>query len=442
MNKRVTINEACVAYLFFRVYIRLMMNADMATVTVSMILNAAANDFFFKNESSYDNCTTDGPYAISSTPIQEVSTLPGGHIRPTINRQVIETSRLAISEVDVKMFSYLTRTFINPFICAFGFVSNSLGIVILKKQARQQKLSILWYLFSLTLADIMFLGLGIVDSIPRIGRVIGIFDADRSKYLIAHFRTVQSFFDQLSLHSPRYIVIVMSIERLISVLNPLHVKDTWFAKYPIKFVIACVTFNFLLALPMLILPTVITVQKGDITEYIFTFKYYDEFMSQWLIVMATFHSFVPMLILVPINIAIPLQLYRASKRSCALNNNISKQQKKVTITVMAITTLYIFLSIPFLVSKVLQYVDPDFNMQGQHRLYFWFIADLGRCLSYLNGANDFIVYFIASNNYRMVFKAVFCKSCGGKAKLRRSYQSSTRCYSSQDTLRSNVSSNF
>ena len=158
--------------------------------------------------------------------------------------------------------------------------------------------------------------------------------------------------------------------------------------------------------------------------------------------MATFHSFVPTLFLVPVSVAIPLQLYRASKLNLTLNNNISKQQKKVTITVMAITTLYIFLSIPFVVSKILQNVDPDFNMQGRYRLYFWFIADLGRCLGYLNAANDFLVYFIVSNYYRMVFKAMYCQSCGGKAVIRRRYQSSTLCYSSKETLRSNVSNNF
>ena len=341
---------------------------------------------------------------------------------PIVDASKKDSISLAISEADVKLFSYVTRTILNPIICLVGFVSNSLGVGVLKTQARQQKLSIFWYLFALTIADIMFLGQGIIDSIPRIGHVFGTFDTDLSKYLMAHFRTGLAFFDLTFLHSARYIVVVMSFERLISVMNPLHVKSTWFAKYPMRIVIGCVIFNALIALPMLIFATVLTRQKGDSTEYIFTFKHYDEFMSHWWIVEATFHSFVPMLFLVPINIAIPIKLYRASKFVSALNRNISTQQKKVTITVMTITILYIFLTIPFLVMKILQYVDPDFNMQGRYRLYFWFIADLGRCLGYLNAANDFLVYFLVSNNYRSVFKTMYCRPCGGKPETERLYR--------------------
>ena len=238
------------------------MHVETATFTALMLMNATIEHVSFINESTNDYVTTDGLSGHAMASLHEEASSGVGTFTPTTESHMNETTQLAINEADVKRFSYLTRTFINPVICAFGFVSNSLGVGVLKTQARQQKLSIFWYLFAITIADIVFLGLGIVDCIPRLGHVIGIVDADRSKYLTAHFRTVQSFFDQTSLHSARYIVVVMSIERLISVMNPLHVKDMCFAKYPIKIVIACVIFNALLALPLLIFPTVITVQKG------------------------------------------------------------------------------------------------------------------------------------------------------------------------------------
>ena len=365
--------------------------------------------------------TTETSHTMSSATTDNVST----PFNETIKKD--SPSPLAISEADVKQFSYVTRTIMTPIICLFGFVSNSLGVGVLKTQARQQQLSIFWYLFALTITDIMFLGQGLIDSIPRLGYVLGVFNADRSKYLMAHFRTGLAFFDMTFLHSARYIVTVMSFERLISIMSPLHVKNTWFAKYPMRIVIGCVIFNALIALPMLIFATVLTRQNGNTTEYIFTFKHYDEFMSRWWIVEAAFHNFAPMLFLVPINIAIPIKLYRASKFVSALNRNISSQQRKVTITVMAITILYILLTIPLLVLKILQYVDPDFNMQGRYRLYFWFIVDLGRFLGYLNAANDFLVYFVVSNNYRSVFKAIYCQSCGGQPAIQTLYhKKSTR----------------
>ena len=410
----------------------------MGSFIAVLLSSPTIEGLYFANESTHGYNTTEGISAPSMVSVYEDSTTTTNNSSLPADI-LMETETLVISETDVKMFSYLTRSFINPIICIFGFVSNSLGVGVLKTQARQQKLSILWYLFALTIADITFLGLGIVDCIPRLGYAIGVFSADRSKYLMAHFRTVQSFFDQTSLHSARYIVVVMSIERLISVVDPLHVKDTWFAKHPIKIALGCVIFNAILSLPMMIFPTVITVEKGNTTDYMFTFKHYDKFMSKWLLVMATFHSFVPMVMLIPINLAIPLQLYRAFKSSAALNTGISKQQSKVTMTVMAITCLYIFLSIPFVVSKILQYVNPEFSMQGRNRIYFWFIADLGRCLGYINGANDFLVYFLASNQYRAVFKAMYCHSCSRNSNTQKRYLTSSRSNCSEETLRSRIS---
>ena len=395
----------------------------------AIILSISTLDYTsFMNESASGYETTESlseDTSLSSHPA--VSSSAAGNLSNAIDNALKrDTPQLAMSEDDVKMFSFIVQTFVNPILCVIGFASNSLGVGVLKKQARQQKLSVLWYIFALTIADIMYLGQGIINSIPRLAHAVGVFDANLSKYLMAHFRTGLAFCDLTFLHSARYIVIVMSFERLISVMKPLHVKDTWVAKFPLRTIIACIIFNALIALPMLLFATVITRQNGNTTEYIFMFKHFDEFMSHWWIVEVTFHSFIPMLFLVPINIAIPVQLYRASKLSIALSKDISHKQKKVTITVLAITILYIFLNIPFLVIKIIQYVNPDFNMQGRYRLYFWFFADLGRCLAYFNAANDFLVYFIVSNNYRAVFKAMYCKSCGGKPAIPRKYLTPAR----------------
>ena len=47
-------------------------------------------------------------------------------------------------------------------------------------------------------------------------------------------------------------------------------------------------------------------------------------------------------------------------------------------------------------------------MNGKYRLVFWFVVDLGKCLAYVNAANDFIVFYLVSNNYRWVFKEMYC----------------------------------
>lgn len=346
------------------------------------------------------------------------------------------SEELFIAEADVKRFSFVSRSFVNPIVCLLGFIGNSLGAGVLWRQAKQQKLSIFWYLCALTITDNVFLGLGVIDGIAR---VVQAFDMALAKYLIAHFRLGLAYLDNTSLHSARFIVVVMSCERLVSVAKPLHVKDTWFAKYPIRLILACILFNVLFGLPIIINSTVVTKHVGNRTEYIFTFKNYDKFMAHFWVVEATVHSFLPTTLLIFINLAIPLQLYRSAKHlRSTLKKDASSQQGKVTATVMTITIMYVFLSVPLIVVKILQYVNPDFNTSGKYRLYFWFMADMGRCLGYFNAANDFPIYFLVSNNYRAVFKAMYCKRFTHKSKMHRG-STIVKTTGSRDTMTMSIS---
>lgn len=327
---------------------------------------------------------------------------------PVTLSPIEDSFALGISESGIKMFSYIARTFLGPIVSIVGFAGNSLGVGVLWRQAKQQKLSIFWYLCALTMVDCIYLGLGVIDGIAF---VVQAFDQELSKYLVAHFRLGLAYCDINCIHNARYIVLVMSCERLISVINPFHVKDTWFAKYPGRITFTCIFFNAIFYLPVVINSTVITVKDMNSTEYIFTFKNVETFMAQFWIVDAIIHSFIPMILLVAINIAIPVQFYRATiKLRSARSATSVSQQGKITATVLVITIMYIFLAIPIMVNTILQY-NPDFNTSGKYRLIFWFTANLGKCLAYFNAANDFLVFYLVSNNYRAVSRAMYCGPC-------------------------------
>ena len=337
----------------------------------------------------------------------------------------------AIPEKDVKAFSYITRSFINPCLGIIGFIGNIMGVGVLWRQARQHKLSIFWYLCALTIFDILFLALAMVDAIPRL---VGAFDKELSKYLIPHFRTGLTFIDNALLHTARYIVVIMSCDRLIAVARPLHVKDSCLSRHPLRVVIGCLIFNLIVASPLAIFSTVKTIQKNNATEYVFTFRNLETFVKHWWVAEAIIHSFIPMLLLVPLNIAIPLKFYRATRRMRQYRSEGSYQQGKVTATVIAITLMYIILSIPMMVMKLLQYINPEFNVQGKHRLYFWFMHDVIKCLAYINAAADFVMYFLVSNNYRVVFKSMYCRVCSKRQTNDKPYPLETLCMESRDTL--------
>ena len=384
--------------------------------------------------------TTDQPFSASTVEISDLTSLFS--LTNTTSSPEEDSFALAISEDGIKTFSYIARTYLSPIVGIIGFTGNSFGVGVLWRQAKQQKLSIFWYLCTLTFVDALFLALGVIDGIPH---AVQAYDRQLAKYLIAHFRLGLAYCDITCIHTARYIVLVMSCERLISIVRPFHVKDTWFAKYPGRMMFACVIFNVLFLLPVVILATVVTKQVDGQIEYIFTFKSYDTFFAQYWIAEAIVHSFIPMFFMVTINIAIPVQFYRASTklRDSRSSSSVS-QQGKITITVMAITLMYILLSIPLVVVKILQYAQPDFNMTGRYRLVFWFISDLGKLLAYFNSANDFLVFFVVSNSYRAVFKSIYCKRCSAQKKLDTDDKATTRiketsAFASKETLSSNIS---
>ena len=303
-----------------------------------------------------------------------------------------------------------------PAVGIVGLIGNCLGVGVLRRQAKQQKLSIFWYLLALTSIDVLFLLCGIIDGIPF---NVKTFDKDLGKYLIAHFRLGLSYIDINCIHTARYFVVVMSCERLISVVRPFHVKNTWFARHPKRIIFACLLFNAIFLLPVPVNATVVTINSDNSTSYAFTFNNYKTFMATWWVAESIVHSFIPMAILVPVNIALPIFIYRASLALRASRNATQKggtsQQGKVTATVLVITINYIILSIPLVAAKWFQYISPEFSLHGRYRLVFWFFADVGKCFAYVNAANDFFIFFLVSKNYRSVFKKMYCGRCSGKS---------------------------
>ena len=354
--------------------------------------------------------------------------------------QAPNSDRLGISESDIRRFSDVTKTFVNPLLSIIGFVGNSLGFGVLQRQAKQHKLSVFWYLAALTIMDVVFLGSGIINAIHA---VVKPFDHNLSKYLVAHFRLGLTYVDNILLHTARMLVLVMSCERLISVARPLHVKNTWLAKYPLQVILVCLFFNCCFSLPFLVNGTVVKFNVRNNTEYVFTFKNYNTFMTHFWVAEATVHTFIPSVLLIAINIAIPIEFYKAAAKRTDLtgrSSDASSQQKKITATVMAVTIMNILLSIPIMVVKLLQFVNPDYNMHGRHRLVFWFLADLSKCLAYVNAANDFIIFFLVSNNYRALFMSMYVARCCRQPKSQKKYVAGASKTDSTETVSSTVSS--
>ena len=340
-------------------------------------------------------------------------------VATTVASQQHRNSDAFLSEKAINDFKFVSKFFIIPVICTFGIVSNSLGIGVLWQDTKQQKLSIYFYLLALTLADLLYLTIGLLRTIPEI---MMSFEIETAKYIDAHAKPTVIYLDMVFSHTASAMIIVMSIERLLALIRPLTVRNTWFGKYPTQIVLICVMFNILFLLPYPIGFEVVSTETGNTTDYSLRFKKEaNNSMKTFMTVQRIVDNFLPMIVLISTNVAIPAKYYHISKRRLADLNMVTRGQfgsvqAKITSTVLAVTIMYMLLQIPMLISLLLPYLDVEYSFDGEKRLVFWFFVDLGNLFSYINAANDFLIYILVSSHYRSVFKAKYC-GCLGRGNI-------------------------
>ena len=327
---------------------------------------------------------------------------------------------LGISKETLARFSLIVNAILTPIICVVGLIINGLGIGVLWRNTKQQRMSVYQYLCALTIMDVLFLATGVVRASPGI---LIYFDAHLSNYIETHMKLGIVYLDMIFSYTSSAMIVVMSFDRLVALVRPLHVKSTFLAKYPLCVIFLSFLFNTVFLLPLPINSEVVMFQDRNRSEYLFRFKPYTKgFMNVFVLIQSIVHNFVPITCLIFTSIAIPLQHYRIiQNRKEGLNKkttSVANKQMKITWVVVIIAFLYVLLSAPTFVIKVLQFVNPDYGFEGKYRMVLWFTVDLNNLFSYINAANDFFIYIIVSNQYRDIFKTQYCMCCGSRAEDR------------------------
>lgn len=315
-----------------------------------------------------------------------------------------------ISEEAYEDFSFVANVIVTPIICALGLTANSLGIGVLLRASRQEKLAIYVYLCSLTLLDSIFLSTGLLRASPNL---IAAFD----KYLanmIEQFSNLGFIYvDMVLTYTATYIIVVMAIERLMALVRPFSVKDSVLTKHPKKIVLICFVLNAIFLTPFPVNFEVASFQNEENrTEYYLRYRLHAvQLMADYEFVHTFVHNYVPGCIMLVVNIAIPVAFSRILKRRSALKTSSSAtgQQAKITLAVLCITVLYFLFSIPDSFIKTRAYFDEDYSFSGKYRMSFWLFVDISNLFTYLNAANDFVIYILVSDHYRRIFREMYCQ---------------------------------
>lgn len=306
-------------------------------------------------------------------------------------------------------FSYIMNVIATPVVCGLGLIVNCLGIWALLRASRQEKLAIYVYLCSLTTLDSIFLLVGLIRVIPNFVRI---YDKYLSNMLEEYGNLGFVYADMVLTYSTTSLIVIMAVERLMALVRPFSVKDSVLIKHPKKIVVSCFVLNalFLSMYPIHFEVASLTNFENR-TEFYLRFKLYAvEYMETYEIVHTFVHNYIPACILLVVNILIPISFARIMRRRSALSKTTSAQNKqtKITFAVLGITIFYLLFSFPDSFIKTRAYFDKDYSFSGKYRLSFWMMVDISNMFSYLNAANDFIIYILVSDHYRRIFRDLYC----------------------------------
>lgn len=308
-------------------------------------------------------------------------------------------------------YSFYGNVVISPIICILGLGGNTIGMRVLWRDCRNQKLSIFRYLFALMLFDNIFLLGGLFINVIA---MVEIYDWYLANWIFTYTSFGSGYVDFVIFHTSSVLLIVMALERLNALVRPFTVKRSWFSKYPLKIIVSIFVSSALIILPYPFCFEVIASEYENKTFYLLTPKSdIRYFYEQYSFAENVVSSIYP-IIMLGINIAIPIAYCRVLKQRKMDLPNVSSndtQQFKITLMVLWIAVMYILLSIPKIFLQTLIFIDSDYNFSGKYFLTFYVFTFTGDILARLNAANDFVIYILISKRYRRILRVMLCRCC-------------------------------
>lgn len=316
----------------------------------------------------------------------------------------------AISEVTFKRFNLVNSFILSPLVSLIGIIGNSVGLYILRKDQNRRNMSIYTYLFSLMVFDIAPLFCGF--ELP-VTDVIALFDKELGQFLQSYTFVIVGYFNILLKHMSAVMLIVMSLERWLSMVFPFKVKYMVLSKHPKTITVLSFILTAMYVTPFSISfrPATFkdeennTVYANNIAEdfqdMFFVYRYFETVILLYIC---------PAVILI-INILIVIAYSRIlqKKQSTLKTDKNTGGQTKVTAIVLSVAGLYILLSIPFIFIQSLLLTNEDYSFYGPYKFTFFVFIRLGDLLARVNAAVDFFIYIFVSNHYRGILTSIMCK---------------------------------
>ena len=291
--------------------------------------------------------------------------------------------------------AYFLRLYITPLIMFGGTVGNLLTIiVVLSRHFRYSPSSVL--LLALAIVDIGVLYFNLLD--VWLGVLIGgssglQFTRDQSEYG-CKFSVFMTYF---LTHSSSWILVLINIDRVISVYQPLKAR-TWCTKKRLGLALLLM-FLLMIGISIHVFWTITFDEELESYRCLFNQAILGvEGELSWLLIDATIFTFAPFIIILGCNIAIILALLRAAKRRNSemnVRNSSSSDNSSTSITTMLLTISIVFLLTTSPLTVCYQFYDPIIkkyeNDPVGYALYFELLMNtflVLLCYNFIGGIDE------------------------------------------------------
>ena len=309
-----------------------------------------------------------------------------------------------------------------PVFTLLGIVGNVFGLYFLRYQRLQQSFYI--FLFGLMAVDLLYLIIVLLTNSIPIAEQYNQRVADFIKcYSLRNLQLAQSFTYSTCSH----IIMIMSAERLISIMFPLKFKSFSYGKYAVALILFLFVLNIVLLIPgfMSLRPKTSRVPETNMTTCIAVptqwFKENVAFNQDYAAVTLTLARFIPGVATLFANIMIAVFMARHRFSRASLIAQQTRQarrqddfgQLKTTVNLMVLSIALLVSLFPSALATIcIKYFPNTYGRGGAQHYTYLFLVDLSYLLRVMSAANDFFIYVFTSKTSQKSFKTMLNVKCG------------------------------
>ena len=277
---------------------------------------------------------------------------------------------------------HVMLVYVSPILVALGTVSNLLTYCVLKHRLMRQY-SVYFYMALYTLANLLSLILTCgVEWIVHVTKSNHI--AIQADWICR----LWTFITNIFCNAPTWLIVLMVFDRFIYVCIPSKVRNIC-TVFTAKVLTCCVAVCL-----VTIDIHALWIYDRDYLSKICSIGVYehDVFPKIWIFIAATFHTYLPMILVIILDFLIALQAIMRARQN--LNSNYSPLQKQLTTTVLSVSITYLVLTLPHVITNIIQVVNPQLHSSYRSYARLYFCVRLFIFFIYLLHSSVSLLYFI------------------------------------------------